>query len=110
MLHDKMIAAIRTGCAAGGAYVLTWLVSVLAGRGIVVALEPEWVTALSGFLFVLFVAAYNLVVNWLTENVWDGFGWLLGVNKPPAYVDVDTRRSSSGGVAVDTGVPNAALE
>lgn len=100
MLHDKIIAAIRTGCAALGAFLLTWLVSVLAKQGVEITLDPEWVTLLSGLFFALAVAVYNLAVGWLTENVWDGFGWLLGVNKPPAYVDVDVREEE-GGVAVD---------
>jgi len=40
--------------------------------------------------------------------VWDGFGWLLGVNKPPAYVDYDLRDPSLGaGFAVDKADPRA---
>ena len=86
MFRDKIIAAIRTGCAALGAYALTFAVTTLAGWGLEVTLDPELQTMLVGVLFAGFVAAYNLAVGWLTENVWDGFGWLLGVNKAPSYV------------------------
>lgn len=100
MLHDKIIAAIRTGCAALGAYVFTTIVSLLAGWGLEVTVDPELQTLLVGLVFALLVAGYNLLVGWLTDNVWDGFGWLLGVNKPPSYVEVDLR-SDPEGVAVD---------
>lgn len=104
MLHDKIIAAIRTGCAALGAYVFTFVISTLAGWGLDVTLDPELQTLLVGLLFALLVAAYNLLVAWLTENVWDGFGWLLGVNKAPAYVEADLRDEPDG-VAVDSALP-----
>jgi hypothetical protein len=104
MFHDKIIAAIRTGCAALGAYVLTWCVSLLTGWGLDVTLDPELQTMLVGLLFAAFIALYNLAVAYLTENVWDGFGWLLGVNKPPAYVDADFR-DHDGGAAVDEVTP-----
>jgi hypothetical protein len=104
MFHDKIIAAIRTGCAALGAYVLTFAVSTLAGWGLEVTLDPELQTLLTGLLFAAFVAGYNLGVNWLTDNVWDGFGWLLGVNKPPSYVEDDMRRQP-GGVAFNNPAP-----
>lgn len=106
MLHDKIIAAIRTGCAALGAYVFTTIVSLLAGWGLEVTVDPELQTLLVGLAFALLVAGYNLLVAWLTDNVWDGFGWLLGVNKPPSYVEVDLR-SDPEGVAVDeSALPN----
>lgn len=106
MFHDKIIAAIRTGCAALGAYVLTWIVSLLTGWGLDVTLDPELQTMLVGLLFAGFIALYNFVVAYLTENVWDGFGWLLGVNKPPSYVEADLR-SEPEGVAVDeSALPN----
>ena len=100
MFHDKIIAAIRTGCAALGAFLLTFAVEQLTGWGFEVTLDPEWATLISGLLFAAFVGLYNLGVAWLTENVWDGFGWLLGVNKAPAYVEADVREDA-GGVAVD---------
>lgn len=108
MLHDKIIAAIRTGCAALGAYVFTAVVSLLAGWGLEVEVDPELQTLLVGLAFALLVAGYNLLVAWLTDNVWDGFGWLLGVNRPPSYVDADFRQHG-GGAAVDEvtpGLPN----
>jgi hypothetical protein len=100
MFHDKIIAAIRTGCAALGAYVLTWIVSLLTGWGLDVTLDPELQTMLVGLMFAATIAGYNLAVAWLTENVWDGFGWLLGVNKAPAYVEADLRTEPDG-AAVD---------
>lgn len=100
MLHDKIIAAIRTGCAVLGAAALTGLVQLLAKWGLDVEIDPELSTTVAVILFGLAVALYNLLVNWLTENVWDGFGWLLGVNKPPSYVEEDLR-VDAGGVAVD---------
>ena len=105
MFHDKIIAAIRTGCAALGAYVFTFAISTLAGWGLDVTLDPELQTLLVGLLFALLVAGYNLLVAYLTENVWDGFGWLLGVNRPPSYVDADFR-DHSGGAAVDEVTPS----
>lgn len=100
MLHDKIIAAIRTGCAVLGASAVTFLVSTLAGWGLEVEVDPELSSILAVLLFGIIVALYNFLVGWLTENVWDGFGWLLGVNKPPSYVEADLR-VDSGGVAVD---------
>lgn len=86
MLHDKIIAAIRTGCAVLGATLVTSLVSWLTGFGLEIELDPNTTLIVAGLLFALAVAAYNFVVAWATENVWDGFGWLLGVNKPPSYI------------------------
>ena len=100
MLHDKIIAAIRTGCAVLGASAVTALVALLARWGLDVEVDPELSSVLSVLLFGLIVALYNLAVAWLTDNVWDGFGWLLGVNKAPAYVEADLRDEPNG-VAVD---------
>lgn len=100
MLRDKIIAAARTGFAVLGATIVTFVVAKLADVGLEVTLDPTWSTALAGALFALFVGAYNFGVAWATENVWDGFGWLLGVNKAPSYVDVDLRTEPEG-VAVD---------
>jgi hypothetical protein len=105
MFHDKIIAAIRTGCAALGAYVLTWCVSLLTGWGLDVTLDPELQTLLVGLFFAGAIALYNLLVAWLTENVWDGFGWLLGVNKAPAYVEADLRTEPDGVAADDSALP-----
>lgn len=103
MLRDKIIAAARTGFAVLGTTIVLTVVAQLTDWGVPVTLDPTWATLLSGAMFALFVAGYNLGVAWLTENVWDGFGWLLGVNKPPSYVDVDLREDSSAdaGAAVD---------
>jgi hypothetical protein len=108
MFHDKIIAAVRTGCAALGAFLVTWAVSQLASLGLAVELDPELATLVSGLLFALFVAGYNLGVNWLTEHVWGGFGWLLGVNKPPSYVEADLRTEPGPGIVVPASSGTAA--
>lgn len=82
MFRDQIIAAIRTGCAVLGAAIVTWLVNHLPG----VDLDPNLSTMLGVALAAVGIAVYNLAVNWATANVWDGFGWLLGVNKAPSYV------------------------
>jgi hypothetical protein len=106
MLRDKIIAAVRTGSAVLGTAIVLAVVGKLTDWGFEVQVDPTWATVLSGALFALFVGAYNFVVAWAAENVWDGFGWLLGVNKPPAYVDKDLRiEPEDGGVAVDTDEP-----
>lgn len=87
MLRDKIIAAIRTGCAVLGATLITFLVAKLASWGVELEVDDTWSVALAGALFGIFVALYNFAVAWATENVWDGFGWLLGVNKPPSYAE-----------------------
>jgi hypothetical protein len=104
MFRDKLIAAARTGFAAFGAFVVTWVVSLLGSWGFEVTLDPEWATLISGILFAAFVGCYNLGVAWLTDNVWDGFGWLLGVNKPPSYVEADLRTepAEDAGLALDS--------
>ena len=100
MLRDKIIAAIRTASAAFGTAVVLWVVAQLANLGVIVKVDEEWSTVLAGLIFAIAIALYNFVVQWLTENVWGGFGWLLGVNKAPAYVEADLR-SEPEGVAVD---------
>lgn len=92
MLRDKIIAAIRTTSAAFGTVVVVWVVTKLADFGVIVKVDEEWSTVLAGAIFALCMGAYNFLVQWLTENVWDGFGWLLGVNKPPVYADLDLRQ------------------
>lgn len=86
MLRDKLIAAIRTGCATLGALVITATLGWLANVGLEVEYDSSWGVALSFALFSVLVAFYNFAVAWLTDNVWGGFGWLLGVNKPPSYI------------------------
>lgn len=95
MLRDKIIAAARTGFAVLGAAIVTWVVAQLANLGVIVKVDETWSTVLAGAMFAVFVGLYNFVVAWATENVWDGFGWLLGVNKPPAYADVDFRHEDT---------------
>lgn len=87
MLHDKIVAAIRTGCAVFGATALTALITWLTGHGVDVELDAETQLLILGVVAGVLVALYNFAVGWLTEHVWDGFGWLLGVNKPPVYAE-----------------------
>lgn len=102
MFRDKIIAAARTGFAVLGTSIVLAVVGKLTDWGLEITVDPTWATLLSGALFALFVAAYNFVVAWLTENVWDGFGWLLGVNKPPVYPDLDLRQpDTEETIAVD---------
>lgn len=91
MLRDKIIAAARTGFAVLGATVVTVVVGYLTNWGFEVEVDPTWSTALAGAMFAVFVGLYNFVVQWATENIWPGFGWLLGVNKPPTYVEDEVR-------------------
>lgn len=99
MLRDKIIAAARTGFAVLGATIVTFVVGKLTGWGFQIELDPTWSTALAGALFAVFVGLYNFAVAWLTENVWDGFGWLLGVNKPPTYVEETALPTVTGGTS-----------
>jgi hypothetical protein len=109
MLRDKIFAAVRTAFAALGVVVVTWVVAQLANLGVIVKVDETWSTVLAGAAFAVFIGVYNFAVQWLTENVWDGFGWLLGVNKAPAYVDQDLRTQpdedgDNESVAVDAAV------
>jgi hypothetical protein len=106
MLRDKIIAAARTGFAVLGAAIVTWVVTMLADLGVVVKVDETWSTVLAGAMFAVFVGLYNFVVQWATENVWDGFGWLLGVNKAPAYVDADLRTEPEGAAVDESALPN----
>lgn len=102
MLRDKIIAAARTGFAVLGVVVVTFVVGQLANLGVIVKVDETWSTLLAGAFFAIFVGVYNALVQWLTENVWSGFGWLLGNLPAPTYVDEDFRTEpDAGGVAVD---------
>lgn len=85
MFRDEIIAAIRTACAVAGSAVITALLTWATRAGIEVEIDGSWELALSGMLFAFTVGGYNLVVNWATRNIWDGFGWLLGYNVTPEY-------------------------
>lgn len=80
MLHDSVIAAIRTGCAALVTLLIAWL-----GTALGVHLPTDTSTALAGALFVVAIAVYNWVVIWLSAHVSPLFGYLLGVPKRPTY-------------------------
>lgn len=112
MLRDKIIAAARTGFSVLGASIVTWVVLKLAELGVVVKVDETWSTILAGAMFAIFVSFYNLGVGWLKDNVWDGFGWLLGVNQAPSYVEADLRSPAApdDGVAVDAAAVDDVLK
>lgn len=79
-MSDKIVAAIRTGVAAAVATLLVWAASTFG-----VELPEGTAEIVGAVVFGLVVAAYNYAVTWATANVWDGFGWLLGIPKNPTY-------------------------
>ena len=79
-MSDKIVAAIRTGVAAAVAGVLVYAADRF-GLNL-----PDGTAEIAGAaLFGVVVGLYNLAVNALTEHVWDGFGYLLGIPKNPTY-------------------------
>lgn len=84
-MRDGIIAAVRTGVAAGVGLLITWLLNL--------GLEiPDGVAEqLNVALFGLVVAVYNLLVTLLERKVHPYFGVLLGIPKAPAYGDVGTQ-------------------
>lgn len=107
MLRNSLIAGIRTATAVA----VAWCIAKLTGLG--VALDPETGTILAGAAFAVAVGGYNVVVNYLTERVHPVFGYLLGINKPPAY-DVeyaeDTAEDAELADIVDPGAVVAYIE
>jgi hypothetical protein len=79
MLSDTVIAAVRTGIAAGVALLLTWLLNL----GIEVPAGAD--EMLYVLAFGLFTALYNAVVILLETKVHPYFGVLLGIPKAPTY-------------------------
>lgn len=79
-MSDKIVAAIRTGVAAAVSGVLVYVAQRFGLQ------LPEGTAEVGGaIVFGLVVGLYNLAVNWLSANVWDGFGYLLGIPKNPTY-------------------------
>ena len=79
MLHDSMIAAIRTGIAALVGTVVSYLVS--SGFD----LDSGFTLGLITVLTVFCIASYNWLVIILEKKVHPMFGILLGVPKAPKY-------------------------
>lgn len=82
MLHDSVIAAIRTGCAALVTLLIAWLGSTLG-----VHLPDGTSDQLAGALLIVAIALYNLAVIWLSAHVSPLFGYLLGIPKQPTYAE-----------------------
>lgn len=80
MLRDNLIAAIRTGCAALGTFIIAWLVSKTGFE-----IDPQYSVTLGVLLFTVAMAAYNFAVNLLAEKVHPYFGVLLGIPRVPSY-------------------------
>lgn len=79
MLRNGIIAAIRTGIAAGVGLVVSWLV------GLGVEVPDGFQEGLNVVVFGLVVSGYNLAVNFLEQKVHPWFGVLLGVPRTPQY-------------------------
>ena len=79
MLHDSIIAAIRTGIATLVGFVVAFLVT--SGLD----LDESFAINLTTVLTVLCTAAYNWLVIILEKKVHPMFGVLLGVPKAPSY-------------------------
>jgi hypothetical protein len=79
MLRDLIIAAIRTGVAAGVGFAITWVV------GFGVEVPEDFAASMTVVVFGLVVAAYNAGVGVLERKVHPLFGLLLGVPKAPEY-------------------------
>jgi hypothetical protein len=79
-LQDKIVAAIRTAAAGLGAAFLSWLL-VQFGWDF-----PDEVDAqVALVIFLVLMAVWNFVVNFLAARVHPAFGYLLLVPKQPAY-------------------------
>ena len=105
MLRDKIIAAARTGFAVLGTAIVTWVVAQLATLGVIVKVDETWSTLLAAAFFAVFVGVYNAAVQWATENLWSGFGWLLGNLPAPSYVEADLRTEPEGVAVDDSALP-----
>lgn len=79
MLHNSIIAAIRTGVATLVGLFIAYLVSL--GFELDASVEVNLISGLT----VLFTAAYNYIVILLEKHVHPYFGVLLGVPKTPTY-------------------------
>lgn len=79
MLHDSLIALIRTGVPA----VVGTVIAFLIDKG--VNIGDDQVTALSAALIPVCISLYYALVTVLERNVSPEFGWLLGAPKAPSY-------------------------
>jgi len=79
MLYDPIISGIRT------------LVAALVGLGITaliswgITFPDDLEQSLNIVIFGIATAGYNILVNWLADNVNPSFGYFLGIKKTPSY-------------------------
>ena len=79
MLHDPLIALIRTLVPSAVGACLAWA----AARGL--EIDAETSAALAAALVAICTTLYYAAVTWLERKVDPAFGWLLGVPKAPSY-------------------------
>ena len=79
MLHDTLIALIRTFVPAAVGSAVAW--AIAHGVGI----TDDVQTQLSAVLVTLSITLYYALVTVLERKVNSAFGWLLGVPKVPMY-------------------------
>jgi len=78
-IQDALTAAVRTGAAGIGAYVIAWLI------GLGVTIPDGFALALTAVLFGLILAGWNLAIGLAVRYVHPWFGYLLIVAKSPTY-------------------------
>ncbi len=79
MLHDPLIALIRTLVPSAVGAALAWA----AARGI--GIDDQTSASLTAALVAICTALYYAAVTALERKVDPAFGWLLGVPKAPSY-------------------------
>jgi len=79
MLHDTLIAIIRTFVPSAVGIGIAWLID----QGLTVPDDVQ--TQLSAALVALCITLYYSLVTLLERKVNPAFGWLLGVPKAPSY-------------------------
>lgn len=80
MNSNAIVSGIRTLVAVVVAAVLTWLATHFGFHA-----SQEVENTADVIVFGVVTGAYTAAVNWLTEHVNPGFGWLLGIPKHPTY-------------------------
>jgi len=104
-IQDALTAAIRTGAAGIGAYVIAWLI------GLGVTIPDGFALALTAVLFGLILAGWNLAIGLAARYVHPWFGYLLIVAKSPSYASTPPaltpleREADAQGWGSDTSLP-----
>lgn len=79
MLHDSLIALIRTFVPAAIGSAIAWG----ASQGVVIPDDTQ--TQLTAALVTVCITLYYALVTLLERKVNPAFGWLLGMPKTPTY-------------------------